>query len=89
MPMDLVVVHAFVDVHRSPFVVVAVDIQLVNSVEQDQAGMHLVARAEHQVSMDAGNLDLEPVVLVNFYHLFSAAKNGTKISKNENFNLES
>lgn len=72
--MDQVVVHASVDVHRSPFGVVAVDIQPVNLEELDQAGMDLAIQVEHQANMDAGNLDSEPAVLVNFCHLFGVEK---------------
>lgn len=68
--MGQAVVLAFVDVHRSPFEVEAVDIQLVNLEEPDRAGMDLAAQAEHQANMDAGNLDSEPAALVNFCHLF-------------------
>lgn len=68
MLMVLVVVHAFADVDRSPFVVVVEDSQLVNLVERDLADMDLPIQVANTDA--AGSLDSEPVVLVNFYHLF-------------------
>lgn len=52
--MVLAVVHAFVDVHQTPFVAVVVDIQLVDLEVPGQAGMDLAALA---ANTDAGNLD--------------------------------
>lgn len=70
MQLVQLVALAFVDVLRIPFVMAVLDIHLANlEVEQDQEDIHLVAQAERQVNMDAGNLDSKSEVLANFYHL--------------------
>lgn len=70
MQLVQLVALAFVDVLRIPFVMAVLDIHLANlEVEQDQEDIHLVAQAERQVNMDAGNLDSKSEVSANFYHL--------------------